>query len=206
MTNAEIINDLDYVKTLAEEGRNTPLVGGRVGLWWGVLLCAALLIHWMIITGRIDTAPQSLALLWIGFGVIGMIGSTVLGRTLAGKPGGTSATNRTAYAIWTGNTLFLFVYGFSAGLSAGFGYNDFSIMNTMMPVAFGLYGLTAYVTSKISGERWLMIPGLIGLAFVPLSLFMLRSPNLFLVAIAGIIMTIIIPDIIHLRREPKTIV
>lgn len=206
MTNADIIDDLDYVKTLAEEGRNAPLLGGRVGLWWGILLCVALFVHWMIATGRLDVPPQSFAFLWIGFAVVGMIGSTILSRTLSGKPGVTSATNRVAYAIWTGNTVFLFVYGFSAGLSAGFGYNDFSIMNTMMPVAFGLYGLTAYVTSKISGERWLMIPGLIALAFVPLSLFMLTSPNLFLVAIAGIVMTIIIPDIIHLRREPKSIV
>ena len=206
MTKSDILNDLDYVKTLAEEGRNAPLVGGRVGLWWGVLLCVTLLLHWMIVTGRIAGPDHILGVLWIGFALLGVAGSETLKRTLRGKPGALAANNRVAHALWTGTSFLLFLFGFAAGTSAGFGYNDFDIMNLMMPLAFGLYGLTGYVTAKISGENWLMFPAGAAFLIMVVSLFMLSSPNLFLLAIAGVIVTIIIPDAIHLRREPKAVV
>lgn len=206
MTKSDILNDLDYVKTLAEEGRNAPLIGGRVGLWWGVLLCVTLFMHWLIVTDRVAVPEYILSVLWIGFALVGMAGSAVLKRTLHGKPGGQAANNRVAHALWTGTSFLLFLFGFAAGTSAGFGYNDFDIMNMMMPLAFGLYGLTGYVTAKISGESWLMFPAGAAFLIMVIALFMLSSANLFLLAIAGVIVTIIIPDTIHLRREPKAVV
>lgn len=206
MTKSDILSDLDYVKTLAEEGRNAPLLGGRIGIWWGILLCVTLFAHWLIVTGRVDIGPEYLGVLWIGFAVIGITGTAFLKRTLNGKPGGLAANNRVSHALWTGNTFFLFLFGFAASTSAGLGYVDFDIMNLMMPLAFGLYGLTGYVTAKISGENWIMFPAAAAFLIMALSLFILNSPNLFLLAIAGVIVTIIIPDLIHLRREPKAVV
>lgn len=206
MTKSDILNDLDYVKTLAEEGRNAPLLGGRIGLWWGVLLCITLFLHWMMETGSWVTEPYMVGVLWIGFAIIGVAGSEVLKNTIKGKPGALAANNRVAHALWTGNTFFLFLFGFAAGTSAGFGFNNFEIMNLMIPLAFGLYGLTGYVTSKISGEHWLLIPTLAAFAIKVLALFMLSSSHLLLVAIMGVVVTIIIPDVIHMRREPKAVV
>lgn len=206
MTQSDILSDLDYVKTLAEEGRHAPALGGRMGLWWGTLLCVTLFTHWLIITKQVHWSEQYLGYLWIAFGIIGGIGSSLLVRTLRGKPGASAANNRIANAMWTGNTILLFLFGLSAGFSAGFGVNNFEIMNMMMPIAFGLYGLTAYVLYRFTLEKGQLLTGLIGFAFVPLTLFMLNSPNLYLVAITGVIATIIIPDAINLRREPKTVV
>lgn len=206
MTKSDILSDLDYVKTLAEEGRRAPSLGGRMGLWWGTLLCLTLFTHWLIITGRVEWPAPAIGYIWIAFGVIGLIGSSLLVRTLRGKPGASATNNRMANALWTGNTILLFLFGFSAGVSAGFGTNSFEIMNVMMPIAFGLYGLTAYVLYRLTDEKGQLFTGVIGFAFVPLTLFMLGSPNLFLVAIVGVVMTIIIPDAINLRREPKTVV
>jgi len=206
MTKSEILNDLDYVKTLAEEGRHAPSLGGRMGVWWGTLLCLTLFSHWLIVTERVSWEEPSLGLLWIAFGVIGYIGSSLLVRTLRGKPGASATNNRVANALWTGNTILLFLFGLSAGLSAGFGVNSFEIMNMMMPIAFGLYGLTAFVQYHMTEQKSQLVTSVIGFAFVPLTLFMLSSPNLFLVAILGVVMTILIPDAINLRREPKTVV
>lgn len=206
MTKSDILSDLDYVKTLAEEGRHAPSLGGRMGVWWGILLCLTLFTHWLIVTGRVSWPEPSIGLIWIAFGVIGGIGSSLLVRTLRGKPGASAANNRMANALWTGNTILLFLFGLSAGFSAGFGVNTFEIMNIMMPIAFGLYGLTAYVMYRLTGEKIQLLTAVIGFAFVPLTLFMLSSSNLFLVAILGVVMTILIPDAINLRREPKTVV
>ncbi len=206
MTRSEILDVLDYVKTLAEEGKNAPILGGRIGLWWGILLCITLFVQWIAVKGIGPLAIEQIGFAWLAFGIIGTVGSMVLGRSLAKKPGTSSMNNRVAAALWTGNAILLFTYGFSAGLSAGFGHIGFEIMDTIMPVAFGLYALTAYVLAKISDEKWQLIPGAIAWAFVPICLFLQGTSTLFLAAIVGVIFTIIIPDIIHLRREPKTVV
>ena len=206
MTKSELLSDLDYVKTLAEEGRNAPLLGGRFGLWWGALLCVTLFLHWLFETGNLMAPAYFPAIIWFGFGIIGMIGSAVLGRTLAGKPGGSATNNRLSQALWTGNTILLFLFAISASVVAGMGLIDYKIMNIMMPLAFGLYGLTAYVMAKVTRTNDHLIYGLISFACVPLTLFFMTSPHLFLVAIPGVIATVIIPDTINLRREPKVIV
>lgn len=206
MTKSDILSDLDYVKTLAEEGRNAPLLGGRFGLWWGGLSCVALFIHWLFAVGQIAAPVYFPGLLWFGFGVIGLTGSAVLEKTLAGKPGASATNNRLATALWTGNTILLFLFGLSAGVAAAFGMIDYKIMNIMLPLVFGLYGLTAYVMSKVTHISGQMLTGLIALGFVPLTLWLLESPHLFLVAIPGVIATVIIPESFNLMREPKDVV
>jgi len=206
MTKSEILEDLDYIKTLAEEGKNAPLLGGRIGIWWGILLLITLFIHYLALTGTGPLPIEMIGAAWMAFGVVGSIGSFFLGRNLTKKPGAASINNRTAEALWTGNTILLFTYGLSAGVSAAYGRVGWVIMDTMMPIAFGLYGLTAYVLAKISGEKGQLIVGALGLAFVPISLFLLGTAELYLAAMAAIVCTIIIPGVINIRREPNEIV
>jgi len=51
MTNQEVKETLGYLKELAEQGSNAPLLGGRVGLMWTGLLVPTLLIHGLAATG-----------------------------------------------------------------------------------------------------------------------------------------------------------
>lgn len=212
MTKTEILDDLDYVKTLAEEGKNAPLLGGRLGIWWGVLLLITLFIHYLALKETGPIPIEMIGAAWMAFGVIGGIGTIIFRRGIDKKPGASSVNNRVANALWTGNTFLLFTYAISAGFSAGLGRfdflgsNNFFIMDTMTPIAFGLYGLTSYVLAKISGDKWQLIPGAISLAFVPISLFLLGTPELYLAAMAAIVCTIIIPGVITLRNEPKAVV
>jgi len=206
MTKTEILDDLDYVKTLAEEGKNAPLLGGRFGLWWGVLLCIAFFTHWASLKGISPLPIEMIGLVWMSFGTIGGIGSFVLGRSLAGKPGAASVNNRVAEAIWTGNAVLLFVYSISAFLSAISGKVGFIIMDTIIPVAFGLYALTAYVLARISHDKRQIFPGIIALCFVPIGLLLQGTANLYLAAMIGVILTSVIPSIAEMRREPKSVV
>jgi hypothetical protein len=206
MTKTEILQDLDYVKTMAEEGKNAPLLGGRIGLMWGFLLIITLFVHYLAIKGTGPLSIEMIGLAWMIFGIVGGVGSAVLGRRLVKKPGASSMNNRVARALWTGNTVLLFTYALSAAASAGFGHIDYVILDTMMPISFGLYALTSFILASIGDKKWLLLPGAIALAFVPISLFLLGTPELYLAAIAAVICTIIIPDIITVRNEPKAVV
>jgi hypothetical protein len=206
MSKSEILENLDYVKTLAKEGRTAPLIGGYIGLWWGVLLCLTLFAHWSITTDHLTFSDRYIGLLWMGFGIIGLIGSTILGRGLEKVSGSSSFNNHVASSLWTGNLIFLFVYAIAAGVSGGAEVDGFHVMNNMIPIAFGLYGITFYVLAQISGEKWQLAPGFFALVFMVVCLFLLNSASLFLVAIIGVICTIIIPDIIYIWNEPKAAV
>ncbi len=199
-------SDIEYIKTLADEGRNAPFVGSKIGIWWGVLLCITLFIHWMIITGQIDVPLNRIGALWFMFGLIGILGNIAFAKQLRGVPGASAVNNRVSESLWTANVILLSLFGFSLGTSMGMGYNDWSIANIMIPLSFGIYGSTNWVLSKFSSDDWLIWPAIIGYALVPICIYTLNSPHLYLFAIFGVVATILIPDFILLRKEPAKVV
>ncbi|PHR91274.1 MAG: hypothetical protein COA69_12245 [Robiginitomaculum sp.] len=206
MTKTEILDDIEYVTALAVEGRNAPYLGGRIGLMWGVLLCVTLLIHWATLTGHLAFPQSSLGILWIVYGVVGFVLSGILNRGTPAKPGQSSMNNKVANALWVGNAIFLSIYAMSAGLSAGFGGNDFIIMDTILPLAFGLYGFIHYVLARISAEKWQYVSSAVSLGFVPICLFLQGEANLYLASVVGIIATIIVPSLLYIKREPHDVI
>ena len=62
MTKEQIIADLDYASAIARDGATTPLLGGPIGLMWGILISAALMGMWAILT-RIINVPYNA--IWI---------------------------------------------------------------------------------------------------------------------------------------------
>jgi hypothetical protein len=53
MTRDEMLADLAYARTLAEEGRQAPLVGGAYLIFFGVLIALCYLIQWAALTGAL---------------------------------------------------------------------------------------------------------------------------------------------------------
>lgn len=206
MTKNEILDDLDYIKTLAIEGKNAPMLGGWIGLMWGVLLFVTLFIHWTAIKGFGALPLNMIGLAWMGMVIIGSVGSAVLGRQVSKKPGAASVNNRAAHALWTGIAILLIIYSISALASALKGNVGFIIMDTIIPIAFGLYALANFVLYKMSGDKWQLILAIIATAFVPIGLFLIGKPELYLAAMVGIVCTHIIPDIISIGNQPKDIV
>ncbi len=194
--------DIDYIKSLAEAGRDAPILGGRIGLMWSVLACITLFIHYLALTGTGPVPINRIGLVWMTFGIVGTIASVILSRSLYEKPGLSSIKNRLAQALWTGNNILIFVYALAAGVSASLGRVSFAIMDTILPLAFGLYALTAYVLYKVGGEKSGRLQGMISILLVPVSLYFQGDPVLYLIAIAGILLTQIIPNILYMTREP----
>ena len=203
MTKTEILKDIDYVKSLGQEGRYAPPLGGPIGLWWGCLLVITLYVHYLAEIGKGPLSINMIGFLWLVFGIVGGLGSVVFGRLMSKKPGASSINNRLASALWTGNTILIFIYAVSAALSAGYGKIDFIIMDTIMTLSFGLYALTAFVLYRLSDQKIHLILGMLSIIFVPISLLLLGKPELYIAAIAATFCTVIVPAIINIRNEPK---
>ncbi len=201
----EAASDLGYLRDLAEEGRHAPLMGGRFAVMWGVLISAVLLGHWMIVTGQTSLGHGAIGYLWVGMVIIGGIGSAILGRSMKGKPGVGSVGNRAENAVWMASGFAIMAYWLAilAGLIVG--KADMGILDTIMIMAFSIYGICYVTVGSLSGNRGMY--GFAGLCFVAAIVngALIHQPVAYLVAAIFVVLTTIVPGLLSIRREPSSI-
>src|SRR5215210_5460080 len=94
------VEDIAYVRHLAESGARAPLLGGRFMAWWGLLVTIAYALQHFALRGAIGDGRTIFAFIWIGFSVVGMLGQLALARTMPAKAGAGSAGNRASRSAW----------------------------------------------------------------------------------------------------------
>lgn len=206
MTRDEMLADLAYARSLAEEGRHAPLLGGSNLLFWGVLNAVAFSGQWAILEGHLPFAGgASFAVLWLGFGLVAAVGMTLLRMRTCAKPGHTAIGTRAERAVWTGAgwALMAIVLGSIARMIMT---SDPSAPNAIIGAAFALYGAALFATASLSEQTWLR--GFAWLAVsTALTLCLFANANwAYLVAAAGSLLALAWPGVILLRREPSEIV
>ncbi|MEM8770310.1 MAG: hypothetical protein AAGD92_01555 [Pseudomonadota bacterium] len=207
---ADLASDLAYVKALAEEGRDTPLVGGIYYVIWGGLVGAAALLVYLHDVGVLSSIPTlGYSPFLIAF-IAGWIGSFTIGSRADRKPGARTLGNRTASAVWfavgiclTGFWLTLMVVHDNFQNA---GVPPYFLFNLMFPVAFGFYGVAFYATATAGRVGWLRIIALGALVFAALSLAFMGSVHQTLVGAMGSLCCALLPGLILMRGEPSEVV
>ena len=205
MTQDDARADLDYLKTLAENGAEAPPVGGRFAVWWGGLAALVLATHWTIVTGRVGLGYDALPVLWLGFLIIGGLGSLVLGRTLRGKPGLGSPSNRHADAVWSAMGVSTGVFFFAIMAAVVAGRLDPVFFNLMLPVALLGYAI-AWMSSAFMARSWgYALPAAAALAGMAACLFTLADPAVYLIASLTVLLSAALPGAVMMLREPRAV-
>lgn len=207
MTREELVQDLSYVRAMAEEGRHAPLLGGSFLLFWGLLNAAAYLVQWLLLTGQVPGGSTGIgfAVLWIGYGVIGGVGSGVLGRRVKTKPGKSAIGVRAEHAVWRGVGIAIGAVAIGCILRM-FIEHDAQAPNTIMGPAFALFGASLTVTSMMSGQKWLGMFAALSYAAAILFGVFANETGIYLVAAAASLVVLAAPGIVLLRREPSAVV
>jgi hypothetical protein len=207
---ADMASELAYVRSLAEEGRNTPLVGGRFYLLWGVVIGAAAFVSWLDSIGVIVLNATLELTMWVGAFVLGWALTLLIGARSGPRPGATSMGNKTASSVWFAVGIFMTV--FWGGLLivhddfTRFGVPPYFLFNLLFPVAFGLYGVAFFATATAARVSWLKGVALAAFGFSFLSLLFMTSPHQSLIGLIGLIVCAIAPGIVLMRREPSEII
>ena len=187
--------DLDFATRLAREGAHTPLLGGPIGLMWGVLIAVTTLMQYLILEQMVALPLGALAVLWIGFSVVGGLGSWLLGRRIEAQPGAGSVANRVEGYVWT-----LFA-GMLGALVAGivldlfFGGGGAMQWDFIIPVTFAGQGLAYGVVAKLTGLRWLHLASFAGFVFGALTMTAVGENVIYLIASAGAVLTVVVPSL-----------
>jgi hypothetical protein len=202
-----VSEDLDYLRDLAEAGQRSPLLGGRFMVWWGALAMMSYGAHASVASQLVSAPAYSLALIWLAFGILGPLGSAILGRAMdEGKPGASSAGNRVQRAVWIASGLAFIA--FFAGVvivsitgkapSAGFEWS--------VPFVFAIYGIAQITSGSIAGHFILRLAGGVSFAVVLGAVLLVGTVWLYWLAAAGAGLVILVPGLALLRAEPATVV
>jgi hypothetical protein len=198
-----LVEDLGYIRDLAEAGQNAPLLGGRFLALWGGLVTLAYIGHFMIASGSFGTSGMAYLYMWAAFGIAGGAGQYLLVSRLRDKPGQSSPGNRVQGTLWTVSGIFLFVYfvGLIARvLLTGEGVEGFY---WSVPMVLGLYGIGQFVTGAMSGQGALKFAGAAAFAGVLAAVFLTGTAYIWLVGAASAFLAVFVPGILMMRAEPS---
>jgi len=203
MTKEQILADLDYASALAKDGATTPLLGGRIGLMWGILLTLVFFGQWAILSGTLNVSPGYIGGLWAGFAIIGGIGSTLMGRKIDAKPGANSVANRVETYVW------VMFAGYAATLFIGVVLNMLiqksgpQTFDFIVIAAFAGQGLAYGVVAKLTALKWVHYASFTGFAASAICFSLLGTTEIYIAASIAAIFTIIVPSLISLKAESQ---
>ncbi len=200
----DLMADLEYASQMARSGENSPLVGGPIGLMWGLLLSGTFLIQWGVLSGTLGWPQQSLGLLWLAFAIIGGLGCAIMGPKVARKPGAQSVANRVETYVWvmfTGMMATLFI---GIMLSMLFGNGDYKLFDLMLIVGFSGQGLAYGVVAKMSKMTLLHIASFLGFMASAVSFMYFGTAEIYLIGSVATVFTIIIPSLLLMQKGGRS--
>ncbi len=206
MTREELLSDLAYARTLAEEGRHAPLLGGAHLAFWGVLNAVAFASQWAILEGWLPMADgAAFAMLWFGYGVAAGIGTFWLNQRTRSKPGQTAIGARAERALWTGAAMALLAIVFGSIVRMMI-TGDTTAPNAIFGPAFAIYGAALIGTASLSGQTWIKNFGFTSVAIGLLLCLFANEHWAYLLASSGSLLVLAWPGVILLKHEPSAIV
>jgi hypothetical protein len=203
VTREELLQDLSYARTLAEEGRRAPLIGGSYLVLFGVLLTIAYGAHGAMLLGQVE--QQWAGAIWMAFGVCAGLGVFILRGRTKNMPGGSSISNRADRTVWQAVSLaILFVV--VGALARGIAYQDYIGTYGIMAAGFGLYGVALYSTATLSGHMWLRIFAWLSWSLSATMWVFLGEPWAYVMGAVGAFLVLLVPGVIMMRAEPSKVV
>ena len=200
MTKTEsLMADLEHASKIAKAGENAPLVGGPIGLMWGVLITSVLGLHYMIMTQIIALPYQALNFIWIGFAVLGGFGSAILGRKLDNKSGANSSANQVEQYVWMMFTAAMASLAVGVILNLSLGKGGYDLWAFILIAGFAGQGLAYGVVAKLTGHSWVHFAAFAGFTMAAVTMSFYGQNIIYLIAAFGTVVTVIIPSLLSMK-------
>ena len=195
--------DLAALRALAEEGRQVPLAGGRVLVWFGIAVPVANILFWAL--GQFPYLPQQVWLgASIGFAALSGVGGAALMHR--GGPVWTRGTvlARAEALVWGGSGLAILAYTAVLVMRGLLGLETPpNVMGALATVAFLHFGVAYAVTAGLSRQRWLQWPAAGSFVAAVITGLIADSHLVMLVSSGFIVLLALVPGLILLRAERR---
>lgn len=199
-------DDIAFMRALAEEGRQSPLLGGSVLAAAGLIFGTANGLGLLLQATHARPPAWMSAALPLGALALFMGALALIRRRIAGRPGAGSPANRATAAAWRGIGWAILVL-VSGLLLAAWRLGDWRLVMCLPILVFALYGAGFHIAARMSRQAWLSLvswasygASLGGAALVdrPLAANALFTAGLFLL--------VALPGVALMRQAPSDIV
>jgi hypothetical protein len=204
MTQPSLSDDLAYIRSVAEAGRNAPLLGGRFLAWWGGLLGPAYLIHYGLASGRLPLGDMAYFYMWGGFMVVGLGGYFLLMRKVSPEtPGQASVGAQVEGSVWKIAGFALSAYFLTLFLKAFTGGNAIAGFEHSLSLVFSAYAIALFTSGAVVGNQVLKTAGYGALVMIALAAWFSGTAEIWAVAALGVFLTVFLPGVVLMFREPR---
>lgn len=210
---SRLAEDLAVARTLAEEGRRAPLIGGQVYVIWGVAIASCLIANWAISTGAIAVSAWAIPLIWFSAMPIAGVWSGAVRSRIAHRPGATGFGNSVTAAVWSASGLFLGVFAavlFATLLAAPEGALGKSratgeifpfAFSIFQPMCFGGYGVAMAASAEAAKSALLRNFSRVAFLAMAATTALIGRSEQLLVGAAAAIIVLALPGYLLMRRE-----
>ncbi|HEY8572006.1 hypothetical protein [Phenylobacterium sp.] len=198
MSDHSLRNDIAFLKSLAEDGRTGPLLGGPVALTSGLLFGTASLAIWA--GAKLGVPGDNLVWAWPVAGTIfGLFMAAYLRRV---GPGRGSAQRASAIA-WSGAGWAMFTVIASLLLIA-YRTQTWQVAAAISPIILALYGCAWFVAGRIYKSLWvsLIAFGSFAMALVN-AWFATEGVTGFLVYAVTLYLLVAAPGVLMMRQARR---
>jgi hypothetical protein len=195
--------DIAFMKALAQEGQQTPLLGGAILVAAGLIFAIASVAHWALMTGRLSLGtPWAPLIIWGGALAIFFVALTLLRRGMGGKPGASSPGNRASGMAWT--SVGWTIFALSAAIAV-IGYKTHSpIITAIFPsLVLALYGGGWSVAAAMARKAWLWATAVGSYVAAVVVAWFCDSATIFLVYAGALMLLAVLPGFMLMRQEPS---
>jgi hypothetical protein len=200
-----IRDDIAFMRALAEEGRQAPLLGGSMLVSAGAIYGTASVVQWAILAKVLLVPSVSLLILWAVALIAHIVMIAVLKRGMAAKPGAGSSGNRAMGNAWMGVGWGCFVIFFALGV-ASWKTRDINLINFSPSIVLALYGAAWSVAAAVSRATWLKVVAVASFAAAILMAAIMGSTWIWLGYAAALYLLAMVPGLVLMRQEPSDIV
>jgi hypothetical protein len=191
-----VLEDIAFIRALAEQGRDAPLRGGWIMISSGVLFGAASLFHWLVQNRLVDLPMADVNIAWMGASALFAV-ITVASR-LHNKSGNAKAHATRAAGIGMAIAVYTLLFVFALAV---WRMQNAVVMELFSATLFALYGAFLAVTAAVLEKpalRWLS-----GGSFVAALLLavLFDTPHIYLVNAVALVALFVIPGVVLKLRE-----
>lgn len=156
-------DDIAYMKALAQEGRQAPLLVGPVLVAAAVIFGLATFGQWMMVLGHVPGGGWASLTLWLVAAAVFAVVLFGLIRRMEKSGVAQTAGNRAVGAAWSGVGYGIFVT-WVALMAFGWRTGEWNVMALMPTVVMAAYGSAWMVAAAIGKKAWLNVVGLVSYA------------------------------------------
>jgi hypothetical protein len=194
-------DDLAFMRTLAQEGRTPPLLGGAMLASAGVIFSLASLAQWAAMIRLINLSQSAVSAVWLGATVLFLICLTWLKRRQA-MSGGRTPGSRAAGMAWQGVGWAIFVLLASVAIVC---WRTGSTVPTLLlpSIILALYGAAWSVASAVSTLWWVRLTAIGSFVAALATAWVSTSPAVMLVYALALLLLAALPGAVLMRQAPS---